>query len=272
MAVYVVGDIQGCYQEFLALFAKINFDFSRDELWLAGDLINRGPESLAVLRFVKNFPGKLSCVLGNHDLHLLAAASGVRQIKPSDTFTDILNAPDREELLAWLRQQPLMVYRPELKTIMVHAGVYPFWTLTQALQYAAEFSQLLNSDHYLEFFQHMYGDVPRHWQDDLSVWPRFRFIVNAFTRMRVLDADDGLNLSFDQTLNDLPPGCFPWFGKLLPEYQSMKIVFGHWAALLGVTNQANVFALDTGCVWGNQLTAMRLQDGQLFQVEARKKK
>jgi bis(5'-nucleosyl)-tetraphosphatase (symmetrical) len=267
MASYVVGDIQGCYDEFLALLDQIHFS-EADELWLVGDLVNRGAQSLAVLRFLKKFQGNLRCVLGNHDLHLLAAANGARQLKSTDTFTDILAAADRDELLFWLRQQPLIHYSKNLNTVMAHAGIYPFWSLSQALEYADELHQVLIHDDFVAFLSQMYADVPSHWNNELSGYSRYRFIVNAFTRMRAINADDSLNLTFDGALKNLPQACQPWFKRLLPEYQSLKIVFGHWAALLGETNTHNVYALDTGCVWGEALTAMRLEDGQRFFVDS----
>lgn len=270
MATYVIGDIQGCYDEFMALLDKIHFS-DGDALWLVGDLVNRGPNSLAVLRFLKNFSGTLHCVLGNHDLHLLACAQGVRPLKPSDTFNDVLSAPDRDELLYWLRQQPLIHYDQSLQTVMAHAGIYPFWHLADSLLYAQSVQDLLQSDHYVLLMQHMYGDVPTHWSNELDAWPRYRFIINAFTRMRVIHDDDSLNLNFDGPLVDLPAGCQPWFNRLLPEYHALRIVFGHWAALMGETHTPNVLALDTGCVWGRGLTAQCLESDERFFIVAHPK-
>ena len=201
-------------------------------------------------------------------MNLWGVANGARQLKPKDTFTDILAAPDCDELLFWLRQQPLIHYNKNLNTVMAHAGIYPFWHLSQALEYADELHQLLIHDDYVAFLSQMYADVPAHWNDQLSGWPRYRFMVNAFTRMRVINADDSLNLTFDSTLQNLPQGCQPWFKRLLPEYQQLKIVFGHWAALQGETDTQNVYALDTGCGWGKALTAMRLEDDQRFYVSS----
>jgi bis(5'-nucleosyl)-tetraphosphatase (symmetrical) len=266
MSTYAIGDIQGCYAEFQRLLEKIYFDEAKDVLWLAGDLVNRGPQSLEVLRFCKNFKGKLHAVLGNHDLHLLATAKGVRKQSSSDTMKEILQAPDCDELLAWLQRRPLLHYDESLNVVMAHAGIYPLWTLLQAKAYAQEVEQQLQNN-LDELLQNMYGNVPTHWQEDLTGWPRLRFIINAFTRMRVLNVDNSLNLAFDSSLDDMPPDCMPWFKKLLPEYTRMKIVFGHWAALQGVTNTPNVFALDTGCVWGKSLTAMCLDSGELVSVK-----
>lgn len=271
MSTYVIGDIQGCYAEFQRLLDKIRFDPSKDVLWLVGDLVNRGSASLEVLRFCKNFQGQLHCVLGNHDLHLLAIAAGVRKEKASDTLSAILNAPDRDELLEWLRHRPLLHYDQKLNTVMVHAGIYPLWTLEEAKIYAREVENLLKENN-AEFFQYLYGDynnVPEHWGKNLEGLPRIRFIVNVFTRMRVLNTDDSLNLDFNSTLEDIPSHCMPWFKELLPEYHSVRIVFGHWAALRGTTNIIpNIFALDTGCVWGGALTAMRLEDEEKFAMNS----
>ncbi|MCD6046858.1 MAG: bis(5-nucleosyl)-tetraphosphatase, symmetrical [Gammaproteobacteria bacterium] len=266
MPTYAIGDLQGCYDEFQQLLEKIHFDEAKDTLWLVGDLVNRGPKSLEVLRFCKNFQGQLHAVLGNHDLHLLATAKGVRKQSPSDTMDQILQAPDCDELLAWLQQRPLLHYDKSLNTIMVHAGIYPLWTLSQAKAYAQEVEQQLQNN-LDELLQNMYGNVPGQWQENLTGWSRLRFIINAFTRMRALNADNSLNLAFDSSLADLPSGCAPWFEKLLPDYAAVKIVFGHWAALQGVTNKPNVFALDTGCVWGNALTARCLEDGKQTSVK-----
>jgi bis(5'-nucleosyl)-tetraphosphatase (symmetrical) len=266
MATYVIGDLQGCYAEFMALLERIHFDHQHDALWLVGDLVNRGPQSLDILRFLKNFSGTLHCVLGNHDLHLLACAENVRPIKSSDTFSEILCADDRNELLLWLRNQPFIYYDAQLHTVMSHAGVYPFWSLAENLLYADELHQLLLSDQYSSFIQHMYGNDPRHWSDTLTSWPRYRFIMNVLTRMRTIYADHSLNFDFTGSLAEVPASCTPWFKLLSPEYQSLRIVFGHWSALLGETQTKNVEALDTGCVWGNQLTALCLETGIRFSV------
>ena len=265
MATYLIGDIQGCFQPFQALLKKIHFDIKTDELWIVGDLVNRGPASLEVLRFLVNFPGKLRCVLGNHDLHLLALASGIAKAKPGDTLDEVLSAPDLPQLMDWLKQWPLMY--SEKNTIMVHAGIFPFWTLSEAQAHAQEFSDLLRSSNSKTFFEQMYGDFPMHWSNTLTGWKRMRFIVNAFTRMRVLTSDGGLDLKFKQTLADIPSDEKPWFELLLSEYDNKRIVFGHWAALLGETTVPHVFGLDTGCVWGKTLTAFRLEDEQRFSVE-----
>ena len=269
MPTYVIGDIQGCYDEFMALLNHIHFNEKTDALWLVGDLVNRGPKSLEVLRFLKNFSGVLHCVLGNHDLHLLACAQNVRPLKSSDTFSDILMAHDRDELLLWLRRQPFIHYDAELKTVMTHAGVYPFWSLAENLAHAEELHQLLLSDQYREFICHLYGDQPTHWSNSLTSWPRYRFIVNVLTRMRTIYADHSLNFDFAGPLTEVPADCSPWFTLLLPEYQSMRIIFGHWAALMGDTHTKDVEALDTGCVWGKALTALCLESGVRYFVPAR---
>jgi len=269
MATYAVGDLQGCLQPLQCLLEEVGFEPSKDRLWLVGDLINRGPASLACLRFIYQMRSSIHCVLGNHDLHLLAVARGHRQPSRSDTLDEILSAPDANELLHWLRQQPLLYRDTELGYTMVHAGIAPQWTLEQACQYADEISRVLRGPQCDDFLAAMYGNHPTNWRDDLSGTERWRCITNYFTRMRFCRADGELDLenkggveihAEKLTAEDLAP----WF--LHPERKTRcdPIIFGHWAALEGNANHEHVFALDTGCVWGGAMTMMRLEDQQLF--------
>ena len=256
MAEYAIGDIQGCFTVLQALLAKIQFDPARDRLWLVGDLVNRGPQSLEVLRFVKSLGKRVRVVLGNHDLHLLAVHYGVQALYPDDTLDEILQAPDREELMDWLRQQPLIDHGPDY--VMVHAGFCPSWTLEQALALAAEVSQQLKSVEIVSFLKAMYGNAPDKWSSDLSGMTRLRVITNYLTRMRFCAVDGRLCMSKNTAPLDCPAGFMPWF-KVPERKINQPILFGHWSALQGETNVENVFALDTGVVWGGALTAMNLQ-------------
>jgi bis(5'-nucleosyl)-tetraphosphatase (symmetrical) len=269
MATYAIGDIQGCYQELCDLLTIINFDERKDQLWFAGDMVNRGPDSLAVLRFIKSLGGHHCAVLGNHDLHLLATACGSRPIHPKDTFQDILAAPDRDELCAWLICQPLLVSDDDLRFTMVHAGVASSWDLIMAKAHAKEVEAVLQSDKAEAFFQDMYGDDPDQWTDDLVGFDRLRCIVNIFTRMRYCSPQGKMILSFKGKIGTQPEGFFPWY-EVKRLTRESRIVFGHWAALMGQTPRDHgVYALDTGCVWGGKLRAMRLEDKKMYEVASR---
>jgi bis(5'-nucleosyl)-tetraphosphatase (symmetrical) len=256
MAVYAIGDVQGCFDSLRALLDKLSYDPATDCLWFAGDLVNRGPQSLEVLRFVKAQPNAIT-VLGNHDLHLLAVASGQAPLKKRDTFDDILSAPDRDELLAWLRACPLLHHDPKLGYSLVHAGLLPQWGLSEALQLAAEAGEYIRRSSHNELFSHMYGDTPDHWQDDLGGWARQRVIINAFTRLRYCDVHGRLDLRPKGRPGKQPPHLLPWFQVPGRRTRDTRIVFGHWSTL-GVWNADGVIALDSGCLWGNKLTAARL--------------
>lgn len=260
MATYAIGDIQGCYDELMALLEKLDFNENEDKLWIAGDVVNRGPKSLDVLRFLKNLPKPPKIVLGNHDLHLLAVACGATREKPKDTLHKILKAKDSEEILHWLRHQPLLHHHARLGYVMVHAGLAPQWDLTLAKKCATELENILQSSDHVEFFHHMYGNDPGCWSEELTGWPRLRFIANCFTRMRFCDLSGHLNLAVKSKIGSQPENLVPWFKFPNRANQSLKIIFGHWAALMGQTDEPNVYPLDTGCVWGNALTAMRLED------------
>ena len=258
MAVYAIGDLQGCYDEFCHLLDKIHFDASRDTLWLAGDLVNRGPKSLETLRLVKSLGDRIITVLGNHDLHLLACAAGIKQTNDASMQT-ILTADDREELLYWLRHQPLLHHDSNLGYTLVHAGLPPQWDLALALSCAAELQNILRGDNYYDFLHHMYGDQPALWSEALIGWKRLRFISNAFTRLRYCDQDGLMGLQEKGTPGSQNNGMLPWFDVPSRKNQDLKIIFGHWSTLsLIEINTANIFPLDTGCVWGLRLTAMRI--------------
>ena len=267
MSTYAIGDIQGCFPELQALLDTINFDATQDCLWLAGDLVNRGKQSAEVLRFLKQLDGRHVIVLGNHDLHLLAVADGNQNLREKDTFQDILDAPDRDELLAWLRQQKLFHYDDTLDYCMVHAGLPPQWDLNKAQQCAKEVEALLKGDDYPQYLAHIYGNKPSLWHNDLKGWDRYRYITNAFTRMRYCDEHGALNFSEKGPIGSQASHLTPWFEAANRQNKALNIVFGHWAALIGQTHHPKVHALDTGCSWGYQLTAMRLEDGQRFSVD-----
>lgn len=263
MATYAIGDIQGCYYTFLNLLDEIHFSSEDDTLWLVGDLINRGAGSLPVLEWCYQHQAHIKVVLGNHDLHAIAVAHGIKRPHPSDTLEALLASKDAHMLLNWLRMQPLMVEGEY--AVMVHAGLYPQWTLAQAKQCANEVEQVLRGDSYLAFLQHMYGNEPNQWQDGLQGVERLRAITNAFTRMRVCDAQGVMEFGFKGELADLPSGYYPWFKAPHRQSQDRAIIFGHWSAL-GLYRSDNVIALDTGCLWGRTLTAYCLESETVKQV------
>jgi len=268
MTTYAIGDIQGCYSALRRLLDKINFQPVQDKLWFMGDLVNRGPESLETLRFIRSLGNDAVTILGNHDLHLLAVAEGLRETKTKDSLEHILNAPDRPELLFWLRQQKLIHVDETLRFTAVHAGIYPSWNLTDALAYAAEVETILRSDSYHELLPHLYGNEPTIWDESLTGWDRLRFIVNAFTRMRYLTNNLSLNFSCKKPLSEAPADLVPWFHFPLKALEESRIIFGHWSALQGKTDVANVYAIDTGYVWGYELTALALESGQRISIPA----
>lgn len=266
MSTYAIGDIQGCFFALEKLLEKIAFDRENDVLWFTGDLVNRGPQSLETLRFIKRLGNRQKIVLGNHDLHLLAMAHGAHAGWPDDTLTPILKAPDREELINWLLHQPLLHHDETLGFTMVHAGFAPRWDLSLAKKLAGEVEDILQSNQRHDFFHAMYGNEPTHWDNNLHGWDRIRCIVNYFTRVRFCHPDGSLELKTKENMRLEQTHLIPWFN--LPNRLSaqLKIVFGHWAALGGATHTPNTFALDTGCVWGYCLTAMRLEDQECIYV------
>jgi bis(5'-nucleosyl)-tetraphosphatase (symmetrical) len=266
MATYAIGDIQGCFEPLQRLLDQIGFDAGSDRLWLVGDLVNRGPDSLATLRFVRSLGETAVVVLGNHDLHMLAVAEGHEKLKRGDTLQDVLDAPDRDTLLDWLRQCPLMHF--EDGWAMVHAGLLPAWNVSRALELAAEVEAALRAPAYRSFLARMYGNHPERWSDTLGGYDRLRVIVNAMTRMRLCTAEGEMEFTHKGRPKDPPAGYLPWFD--VPERRSRDtpLIFGHWSAL-GLVKRPNLFGLDTGCLWGRRLTALRLEDRRLFQVPCR---
>jgi bis(5'-nucleosyl)-tetraphosphatase (symmetrical) len=257
MAVYAVGDVQGCYDELCRLLEKLDFEPGRDQLWLTGDLVNRGPKSLKVLRFVRRLGDSAITVLGNHDLHLLVAHEFPRHRRSKDTLNKIYQAKDHPELLDWLRRRPLLHYDKKLDFVMVHAGLSPQWDLKTARAAASEVEEALRDDRYRRFLRRMYGNEPNRWSRKLSGWGRLRYIVNCLTRIRYCDRKGRLELTQTGKPTHRNRAYLPWFR--VPERESKKdrIIFGHWATL-GPVKDKNVFPLDSGCVWGGSLTALRL--------------
>lgn len=267
MAIYTVGDIQGCYHELVQMLELIQFDKEEDQLWLVGDLVNRGADSVSVLRLVKSMGDAAITVLGNHDLHLLAVAAGVAELHHSDTLDEILAAPDREELLTWLRHQRMLHVQDDF--VLLHAGLLPDWSVQKAQQLAHEVEQALRGADYITLLEKMYGNTPDKWDDALTGYIRLRVITNALTRMRICSVAGEMQFKFKGELGDVPQGYLPWYA--LPQRASADatVVFGHWSAL-GLIVKPNVIALDTGCLWGGNLTAIRLEDRQIFQVKCSK--
>lgn len=263
MATFAIGDIQGCFHSFQSLLKRIQFNPASDKLWLVGDLINRGSGSLEVLRWVFQHQSSIVTVLGNHDLHTLVVAEGFVSAHRSDTIQGLLDAPDAHELLRWLRYQPLL--HVEHDCLMVHAGLLPQWTATTAQSLAQEVQQALRDDNYREFLKHMYGNQPVLWDDALTGYDRLRVITNAMTRLRVCTQAGEMEFKFKGELANLPFGFFPWFELDQRASADTSIIFGHWSAI-GLRQTNNVYALDTGCLWGGSLTALRLDDKALFQV------
>lgn len=267
MSTYAIGDIQGCFDELLALLELCEFNEKKDTLWLTGDLINRGPHSLEVLRFLRSLSDKHVIVLGNHDLHWLAVAFGFSGLRVHDTLDALENAPDKIAIRDWLIQKPLLHYDQQSHYVMTHAGIPPCWSLNEASAHAQEISSILpNSPEVI--LRALYGDTPSLWDEHLQGIDRYRLIINYLTRMRFCYADGRLDLAYKGEITGKPPHLIPWF--LVPRKQPIdcSIVFGHWAALSGHVNVPNIYALDTGCIWGHQLTAMRLEDKKLFHVNA----
>lgn len=262
MATYAVGDLQGCLEPLQCLLEQVAFDPARDRLWLVGDLVNRGPQSLETLRYLYSIRDSLVCVLGNHDLHLLAAWRNIERLKKSDTLREILEAPDCEELLQWLRQQKLMHYDEVRHVALVHAGIAPQWSLKKALKCAAEVEEALRDDNRFEpFLDGMYGNDPAKWDSDLKGVTRLRVITNYFTRMRFCTSEGKLDLKSKEGLDTAPAGYAPWFSHKERKTRDLKIIFGHWAALEGRSNEPGIFALDSGCVWGGAMTLLNVDSG-----------
>lgn len=268
---YAIGDVQGCYDPLQRLLELINFDEQSDRLWFVGDLVNRGPQSLLVLRFIKNLPIPGPITLGNHDLHLLSKLFGSHSWKnPDDTLHEVLTASDAQELGHWLRKQSILYHDEELKIVMCHAGIAPAWDLDQAKSCAHELETVLAGESFCSYLNEMYGNEPNHWSDELDGIERLRIITNYFTRMRFCDREGRLVLTYKGTLKDAPADLVPWYAVPGRKPIDTDIVFGHWAALEGKCPNPKIHAIDTGCLWGGQLTALRLQDRQRFSVPCNK--
>ncbi len=263
MATYAIGDVQGCYAALVALLDRIGFSASRDRLWFVGDLVNRGPQSLDVLRFVRDLGDRAIVVLGNHDLHLLTSAAGLARRRDDDTLDEIMAAPDRDALLDWLRFRPMAYAEDEY--FMVHAGLLPSWSPEQALDLAAEVEHELRVKRYREFLAELYGSKPAYWSESLAGMDRLRVIVNAMTRMRFVSIDGVMEFATKGETAKAPPGYMPWFDVPGRASRDVTLVTGHWSAL-GLRIRPDLLALDTGCVWGNALSAVRLEDRRVFQT------
>ena len=260
MATYAIGDVQGCFDELQALLERISFS-TADRLWFVGDLVNRGPKSLQVLRFVRSLGSRAVTVLGNHDLHLVAQHEGFERARSDDTFAEVMAAPDRAELVDWLRARPLMHVAGELA--MVHAGLLPQWTVEKAVALGSEVEEALRGTDYRAFLANMYGSKPDEWSDSLTGWDRLRVIVNAMTRLRFCTAQG--RMEFHAKGKRPPAGYSAWFDL---RKDAQTVVCGHWSAL-GLRLRPDLMALDSGCVWGGRLSAVRLDDGELYQVSCR---
>ena len=268
MSTYAVGDVQGCYDALRRLLDIVQFDPPRDTLWLVGDLVNRGPQSSETLRFVRRLGDAAVTVLGNHDLHLLVVAAGYSKKQHGDTLDDVLNAPDREELLHWLRQQKLMYAGNGYA--MVHAGLLPQWSIAQALSLAREVEQVMRTGNHDELMRDMYGNEPRTWHADVKGHDRLRVIINAMTRMRLCTASGEMEFrhKLAPVAGTMPEGFMPWYEVPRRASADTPVIFGHWASL-GVLQRADVIGLDSGCVWGRKLSALRLEDRRMFQCGCR---
>lgn len=265
MARYAIGDVQGCFDELQYLLHKINYRPGQDRIFFVGDLVNRGPSSLSVLRWAWQERSHISVVLGNHDLHLLACSVDASKCKQGDTLDELLHAPDAPVLIDWLRRQPLLLVQSDC--LITHAGIHPEWDERTAIALSEDVSSLLSSDNYQDFLMGMYGNEPKSWAVQLSEMDRARFAVNVFTRMRMVNRSGSLNFKFKGELERAPASLCAWFDYPTRLLSERRIVFGHWSAL-GLLMRDTAWALDTGCVWGGHLTAVCLDNGTLFQVQA----
>lgn len=268
MATFAIGDIQGCYKSFKALLKEINYNPKQDRLWIAGDLVNRGPRSLEVLDYLYQAQDKITIVLGNHDLHCLALIAGVAEPKHYDSINPLLESTQAPALSDWLRHLPLLHEEEEHHTLLVHAGIYPTWDVIEAKNYAKEVESLLQNADYPQFLAHMYGNQPEAWSPDLHGWLRARFITNVFTRMRLVSESGRLDLRKKGSPKDASEHYHPWFQCQPKALKTHEIIFGHWAAL-ECDNQGidGLYPIDSGCVWGRELTALCIEDKRRFSVK-----
>jgi len=267
MAIYFLGDVQGCYTELVALLAQVNFNKASDELWIVGDIVARGAQSLETIRFIKSLGGSAKMVLGNHDLHLLATHAGLKSPKAKDNLSALLNAPDIDELMDWLAQQPLLRKLPNEPVYMSHAGLSPQWNVATAIKQANKIHKKISGNKRHYWLRQMYGELPNDWKKADSKVAKFRYAINAFTRMRFCYQDKSLDLFYKQHPNFAPKSLKPWY-HLNKELNKVQWVFGHWASLMGQCDHPHVYAIDTGCVWGNYLMLLRWHDKQIFKEHA----
>lgn len=262
MAIYAIGDIQGCFDELQALLDKIDFNPDRDRLWFCGDLVNRGPKSLQTLRYIKSLGDNAVTVLGNHDLHLLATAYDHKKTGKKDTLNELLQADDADELLSWLRNRKLLHHDSKLNITLLHAGIHPKWRIAKARKLANEVEQVLRGEHHISYYRHMYGDKPFNWDDKLSGWSRYRFITNIFTRLRYCDVSGKPALSTKGAPGSQAEYLYPWYEVPGRASADDTIIFGHWSTLPHAGKKCinNTWAIDSGCLWGGQLTAIRIDE------------
>lgn len=276
MSAYAIGDVQGCYSELQNLLNEINFDERRDELWFAGDLVNKGPKSLQTLRFIKALGVNAKITLGNHDLHLLAVAKNIQPLLKKDTIQEILAADDVKELIDWLKSRPLLITDDNLNFTMVHAGLPPQWSLENAKEFAKECELILQSEKINKLLAEMYGDTPNIWVNSLQDYAKQRFIINCFTRIRFCNSDGMLDFDTKVAPGKQNTSLIPWYSLPNRKTKDNKIIFGHWSTVhIGNEKnfkQYNVYPIDTGCLWGGRLTAMRLEDEKVFSVPSEEPK
>ncbi|QPB41895.1 bis(5'-nucleosyl)-tetraphosphatase (symmetrical) ApaH [Rodentibacter haemolyticus] len=268
MATYLIGDLQGCFDELQLLLDRVQFNPNKDKLYLVGDLVARGDKSLDCLRFVKSLGNAAQTVLGNHDLHLISTALGIKKVKPRDRVEAIFQAPDFEALIDWLRHQPLLVHHEEFNFVMTHAGISPDWDLPTAKACAKEVENILQNGDFYALISQMYENQPDRWSADLESINRWRYIINVFTRMRFCYFDHRLDFVCKLPPKEAPAELTPWFNLDNPLYRQVSIIFGHWASLVDEKTPPNIYALDTGCVWNNRMTMLRWEDKRIFTQSA----
>lgn len=268
MSTYIIGDVQGCYAELQELVDKIGYNPNEDRLGFAGDLVNRGPQSLEVLRYIKNLKDPI-VVLGNHDLYLLGIAYGVLDNRPTHTMQDVLDAPDKDDILSWLRQQKLFYHDADSQFVMVHAGIPPQWSLDDAKKYSADVEGMLSGNGFQKLMNNMMGNNPLSWRPNLRRWQHLRYIINSFTRLRFCTPEGKLDLWNKGPSNTAETGYYPWYMVAHPSIAKNRVLFGHWAALEGEVERPGFDCLDTGCAWGKCLTAVCVETGQHYSVPAK---
>ena len=268
MACYAVGDLQGCYRELMDLLEQVGFNPKKDQLWLVGDLVSRGPASEQVLKFLFENKKCVRAVLGNHDLHLIAIYYGVKNAKASDRLNKTLKSKARHDWIDWLRTLPLFFYDKDRDVAMFHAGLAPTWTLAQASRYSAEVETVLQSDNVAEFLSNMYGNAPAGWRDNLKGEQRLRCIVNYFTRTRILNRKGDMEFAYKGDLSDIPNNFYPWFRHPDRKTKHKTLLFGHWASIGGYVHEKRLYGLDTGCVWGRMLTMLDVDKRDLYMAQS----